>query len=290
MRIRESIKLRAVLRGARIGAASSIFLFCGCSLVSNPEPPAHPDVVLETSENLPGNERMPFALQVNQEINDGKELHILGNVKANTAWNPDYVIVRLTSLKDGNPVGVVHQSLRKLIEAKVGLVKEVAAVVDKDEEVSFSLTVPSVGISDYQIVLLWGEEAEPYLDKGLPRMSGKSGGPSVGAGLKLRVHSIEIETLRAACSYPPCDVRFRLKALLQNEGKATIKSAKLGVGFIPSELASAQTVPEQEETVDVPNLNLEPGNSRPFRILLNQEMSEEVSESVHPVLRIISFE
>lgn len=271
-----------------------LFLLCilllqGCFFLPNSETSTSPEVVIESTEDMPGNDRMPFTLTVTQEVNDGKELHILGKVKAKTAWNPDFVIVRLTSLKDGNPVGVVHQSLRRLIAAKIGTAKEEDEVINSDEEVAFSLTVPSVDISDYQIVLLWGEEAEPYLDKDLPKAV-ETPDEKTRLGLKLRVHSIEIETLRGQCSYPPCEVRFRLKALLQNEGKGLIQSAKLGVGFIPSEMVGMNTLPEDEETVDVPSLNLAPGMSRPFRILLNQEMSEEIAETVRPVLRIISFE
>lgn len=298
---------RSLLIGTRLMVLASVLLFAGgCSLLGmTPEKEGEP--ALESTEGLPGSENLPFSLEVSQEINDGKELHILGSVKANTEWNPDEVVVRLTSLKDGIQVGVVHHTLKKLIESRVGITRDAAEVIKPGAETTFSLSVPSVGISDYQIVLLWGEEAEPYLD---PRVvakrkesKSKKEEPSKEEsekeapaatenrkGLKLRVHSIEVETLRASCPYPPCDVRFRLKALLQNEGTTVIESAKLGVGFIPVELVGSQTVPEEEEEVEVPKLGLQPGLSRPFRILLTQEMSEEVAETVRPVLRIISFE
>jgi len=205
---------------------------------------------------------------------------------------------------------VVHHSLRKLIESRVGISRSVDEMIKTGQETTFSLSVPSISISDYQLVLLWGDEADQFLDKKViearnrreaarqaelkaARAAAQSTpipAPVMKTNLKLRVHSIEIETLKAVCSYPPCDVRFRLKALLQNEGTGVIGSARLGVGFIPIELLGTQTAPEDEEEVEIPKLGLQPGVSRPFRILLNQEMSEEVADTVRPVLRIISFE
>jgi hypothetical protein len=247
---------------------------------------------LESTDLISGDQKMPFVLQVNREVNDGKELHILGSVHATTEWNPDRVVLQLTSLNEGNTVGVVRHTLRKLLQDRSGTLAEPVATVASGEEVLFSLAVSSKGISDYQIVLLWGEDAEPYLDSAATtsKVGSKLTSQMNSKDLRLRVHSIEIETLKALCSYPPCDVRFRLKALFQNEGKDVINSAKLGVGFIPSELSGTDTVPESEEIVEVPGLSLQPGVSRPFRILLNKEMPEEVAESVKPVLRIVSFE
>ena len=272
-------------------ASSSLFLLSGCSILFAGKPS---EVILESTEDLPGSERMPFTLKVGQEINDGKELHILGSVVANTEWDPTEVVVRLTSLKDGNPVGVVHHTLKKLIEARVGVGQMKAERISAGDETNFSLSVPSTGMSDYQLVLLWGEEAEQFLDskpkQKLGRTAQASDGKTAGNGLKLRIHSIEVETLKSECPYPPCEVRFRLKAVLQNQGKAAITSAKLGVGFIATELLGANMLPDEEEQVDVPNLKLLPGQSRPFRILLNQEMSEEIAEDVRPLLRIVSFE
>jgi hypothetical protein len=274
-----------------IVASSSLVLLSGCSLLFAGKPS---EVILESTEDLPGSERMPFTLKVGQEINDGKELHILGSVVANTEWNPAEVVVRLTSLKDGKPVGVVHHTLKKLIEARVGVGQMKAELISAGDETNFSLSVPSAGMSDYQLVLLWGEEAEQFLEskpkQKIDKETQASNGKSAGNGLKLRIHSIEVETLKSECPYPPCEVRFRLKAVLQNQGKSVITSAKLGVGFIATELLGSNMSPDEEEQVDVPNLKLLPGQSRPFRILLNQEMSEEIAEDVRPVLRIVSFE
>jgi hypothetical protein len=272
-------------------ASSVLLLLSGCAGLFSGK---SSQLILESTEDLPGSERMPFTLKVSQEVNDGKELHILGSVVANTEWDPDDVIVRLTSLKDGLPVGVVHHTLKKLIEARVGNEQLKTALISAGEEITFSLSVSSTNMSDYQLVLLWGEEADQYLGRKPKQKNAQTtragAAKEVGGGLKLRIHSIEIETLMADCPYPPCNVRFRLKAILQNQGDGIITSAKLGVGFLATELAGSDTLPEEEEQVDVPNLKLPPGQSRPFRILLTQELSEEVAEEVRPILRVLSFE
>jgi hypothetical protein len=272
----------------------------GCSILGLENSDQSDLEVLEATDGLPGSETMPFSLRVIEELNDGKELHILGMVAANTTWDPDTVVLKLTSLKDGMQVGVSHNTLRTILKDTKGLLADDKGMIEANEEVSFSLAAPSEGITDYQIALLWGDEAERYVSKKTSK--GTSERTVQGAttlnprtrigneSLKLRVRSIEIETLKASCPYPPCDVRFRLKALLVNEGDAPIKSAKLGVGFVPTELFGIQEVPESEEQVDIPNLNLKSGGIRPFRILLDQEMPEEIAGTVKPVLRILSFE
>jgi hypothetical protein len=227
---------------------------------------------------------MPFTLTVSKETNDGKELHILGSVISRDAWDPSGVVVRLTSLRDGKPVGVVHETLTRLIESRLGAGSLPSEELPAGSETKFSLSVPSVGMTDYQLGLLWGDEAEPY------RTLATTGNNSRdSADLKLRVHSIEIETLKAACAYPPCDVRYRLKAVFQNQGRAIIASAKLGVGFVQNEMLGSDSIPQDEEQVEVPNLDLEAGKSRPFKILLNKELSEDLADEITPVLRILSF-
>ena len=99
---------------------------------------------------------LPFSLEVADEVNDGERLHILGAVSAAADWNLKDVIVKLTSLAGGNTIGV---SYLPLTQAK----KKLQTMIKAGEKYSFTISVPSKEITDYQLELLWGEEAKRYL-------------------------------------------------------------------------------------------------------------------------------
>jgi hypothetical protein len=226
-----------------------------------------------------GRGAMPFRLKVLDEYNDGAQLHIRGSVDSLVTWDPASVVVRLTGLNAGNQVGVTHRTLKELMGAAPA-----TPLVEAGAAVPFTLDVPSSGITDYQIELLWGEEAHELLPQAGPEIV-----------LKLSLRDLEIETLKGECPYDPCEVNFRLLGRLQNDGDGVIARAELGVGFVSvAELASsvhlgASVIPLQEETIPVNGLELKPGESQPFRVLLKQSIPEDESQQFKPVIRIVSF-
>lgn len=250
-----------------------------CSLIRSEKggTPEQPPLAQSPGENDSDSD-LPFSMKVMKEVNDGKELHILGSVVARTAWSADAVLIRLTSLRSGDIVGVTNFPLTKLISETRPLEPSAGASVKAGEELTFSLSVGSDGLTDYQLELLWGAEAKQVVEK-----------KKRSESLRLTVRNIEVQTLRGDCFYPPCEVRFQLKARLHNDGAGLIEKVVLGVGFVFTDSAPG-TVPAQEEKIEVPNLKLFPGTSQPFKILLKEELTEEEAEELMPILRVISFD
>lgn len=286
-----SIEIRLNSRLGALRFLSAVLLLCsfsGCSLFQHsPRRTVESDSVhselLDVSEDAPANQELPFAMKIIDEVNDGKELHILGSVSAQAHWNAKSVVVRLSSLQAGEVLGVSYYSLAQLASKNNALTLEQASVVEPGQQVNFSLAVPAEGITDYQLELLWGREALIYLKENTDYKP-----------LSVKVQNIKIEALRSTCPDNLCDIRYRFLGKLLNSGGGMISKVILGVGFVEQgqgeKLNLSSRIPANEEKIEIPGLRLYPGESKSFRLLLNRAVPEEESTSIRPVLRIISFE
>lgn len=226
-----------------------------------------------------GKPSLPFSLQISDEVNDGDRLHILGTVSAATDWSLKDVIVKLTSLSDGQPLGL---SYLPLTQAK----NKLQTVIKAEEKYSFTISVPSKDITDYQLELLWGEEAKHYLS---------SLGTITSGSLEIR--DIQIETIRQPCEGVDCNLTFRVHAKLQNSTNRLINKVILGIGYIRmqagGELDLQRQIPQNEEKIDVGQIYLSPGASREIVINFDKEVPEKDSQNeegeIKPNIRIISF-
>ena len=279
-----SLNLKRTFEALILAASLSLL---GCSLNRGAgvgELAAH-DYVLATSDSLTPSDNLPFLLQVVDEVNDGNRLLIIGNLLAKTDWDPRTVLVKLTSLNSGQVVGVTTSSLADLLrEDSSESAGDRPKSLQPNRSIQFALSVSASGITDYQLELVWGGEAIAYTGK-KPQNDSQD----------LRISNYRIQTIRTNCEQSPCPVYYRAISDLINAGGNVINKVVLGIGYkwVPAgrTLDSAPYIPENEEQLEVPNLDLQPGRSKSVRIVIDKPVPAESDQgSYKPVLRVISFE
>jgi hypothetical protein len=233
------------------------------------------EVVESTSGSEP--ERSPFTLEVLDEVNDGERVSIRGRVVPKGDWARDDAVVRLSALDEQGNSRIV---LRKLSD-----------IAPKGEEsngsrpTEFVLSIPSKGISNYQIELLWGDEAAPFMARAADAASGDG---QVLALRKLEVHRVPSES----CSTPDeCSVKFTITGEFFNSGGATLKNVVIEAGFVPADkLDLPGQILENARRIEVRNLNLVSGGTKPFRLALEKQIPSSEQVAPRPVVRIVSVE
>jgi hypothetical protein len=231
---------------------------------------AAPIEVAQTAANV------PFGLTVVDEVNDGERLHILASIESRAAWDPRRLMVRLTGLQGDAVLGVSDYP----VAAAAGTA--LPETLPAGESFDISLSIPALGITDYQLELLWGEEAGPA--------------STLVVASSLRLEDVTVSRGTAAhggeaCRGGDCPVVFEVTGTLTNQGPGTIFRASLGIGFLPHGGRGGPMIgiPADEEVVDLGGLAIVPGASRPVRLTVEQP-SLASGDALTPVVRVVSFE
>ena len=228
---------------------------------------------------------LPFVLEVVDEVNDGERLHVLGAVTAQTDWMVNDVVVRLTGMRSGEQIGISYLPLRSnLSSSQAGDTN--TQIIKAQEKYSFSVSVPSQNITDYQLELLWGDEAKRHLKNIEVQKPGS-----------LELRQIEVLTKKADCPKQNCGVVYKMTAQLFNSGATVIDKVVLGVGFLVvtpgQKLDFKKQIPQNEERIELSQLALMPGASRPLSLDFDEPVTEEKFQSgqgeLRPNIRIVSF-
>jgi hypothetical protein len=222
----------------------------------------------------------PFKLDVLQEANDGEKLQIKGRVVAKTTRPADDVIVRLTAV---DSQGGQRSSFHKLSDITPN-----SAELKPGNPTQFSLSIPSQGVSNYQLEVLWGKDAAPYL--GSSRASMKTpAAPSEYLALRnLEVHRVP----DGSCSSPEeCLVTFSIKGEFFNASRARVRDVVLVAGFSPAAKMDLPNHPlENERRIEIRNMGLAPQSTKPFRLTLEKIVPASDTVAYQPVVRIVSFD
>lgn len=231
----------------------------------------------------------PLALEITQVLNDGRLLHVFGLVSVRTDWDLSRVALRLMGLRGGQ---IHYENTRRLSDS---LVSEAAVsmVLDPDlaaykpapgrlaagSREAFYLAIPAEGIGNYQLELLWGEEALSFL----PLSAGR-------AEQLVELRNVQLEGAEQDCR-AGCDANLRISLDLFNASSRALERVVLGVGYVRSnqgaDLDLSQTVPENEEHVEIEALQLLPGHSRQVRLVFEKPAGRLAAEHLKPAVRIL---
>lgn len=214
--------------------------------------------------NSISDEGSPLSLQLLSEVNDGGRLYVKGSVKAVTDWQVESVLLRLASLKGQEVIGEAYYPL----ESAFGEMP--SKVLRKGEDIPFSMSVSAAGMTDYQIELLWGEEADSYKERA---KSASNKAPSV-----VRLENLLIERGQASCTDQGCERNLVINASLVNEGQKELMAVILGVRAMSG---------ADEENLEVTDLKIQPGLARPLRIEF--KVPQGYSEDLKPSVRLLKY-
>lgn len=255
-------------------------LASGCARARAPLAPPEPAALSVPAALEPAVRQAPFTLEIVDELNDGNQLRVLAKVTARAAWPVSDVLLRLTGMKAGETLDVSTYPLKNAMPTGEG---GAAPAIAAGKSLNLSLTAPAAGITDYQLELLWGKDAQ------LATQSSEI----QRRGALLKVRHIEVESTPVLCDEAPCPVTYTVTGELFNAGRSDITQATLGIGYVflktGEELDLQHALPEREEVVEVPSLHLTSGQQRPLKIVLDRPVPVVNGGYYQPVLRIIAF-
>jgi hypothetical protein len=254
-----------------------LLCFSGCSLIKGGGISPSKNALESTSGGNP--EVSPFLLELLGEVNDGKRLTVSGRFVPKTQWPSSDVLVRLSALDDQNNPRVSFFALGEHIFSSA------FAQLQPGTPTEFSVSIPSHGITNYQLELLWGQDAAPFQKQA---RSNQGNGEEFLALRNLEVHRLPSDD----CATPnECTVKFTLTGEFYNAGSATISKVVLKAGFVRAdELDLAVKVLENERRIEVRNMGLTPGATKPFRLTLEKFIPMDEQVAPRPVVRIESFD
>ena len=222
----------------------------------------------------------PYRLDVLQESSDGDTLSVKGQLVAKTSRSARDVLVRLTAV-DGS--GEQRVSFHKISDLNPKV-----SELQPGVPTQFALSIPARDISNYQLEVLWGKDAAPYLGDSRASLKQSSTTSEYLALRNLEVHRVP----DGSCSSPEeCLVTFSIKGEFFNSGRAMIKEVVLVAGFSPAMKMDQRQHPlENERRIEVRNFNLPPQATKPFRLSLEKLLPASDTVAYQPVVRIVSFD
>ena len=222
----------------------------------------------------------PFRLDVLKESNDGKSLTIQGQLVSKTERPTKDVLVRLAAMDKKGEERVALHKVADLIPNE--------AELKPSMPLPFSLSLPAEGITNYQVEVLWGKDAAPYLGDGRASLKQPKAPSEFLALRNLEVHRVP----DGSCSSPEeCRVTVSIKGEFFNSGRATVRDVVLVAGFAPASKMGLPNQPlENEKKIEVQNLELAPQGTKPFRLTLEKHLPASDTGAYQPVVRIVSFE
>jgi len=239
------------------------------------EPVPDVPIVAATSGGNPA--VTPFTLEVVQESNDGTNLEVRGRFTSKIPWKPQDVVVRLSAMDESGSTRQTHFMVPAGREP--GSVLELAPEVPTE----FALTLPSKGLSNYQIELLWGKDAESVSTTAKEQ---KKVGDEFIALRNLEEHRVPSKD----CAVPSeCRVTYYLTGEFFNAGSAVIDNVRLRAGFSRADDFGTSKALDDERFIEVRNLGLQPGKSRPFKLSLEKAIPAAEEMAPKPVVSIESF-
>jgi hypothetical protein len=274
-------------RTDRLKVVAGSFLLlavAGCALTTNSSTALREDRIQVLDRAVGSQPQVtPFALDVVDEANDGQRLIIKGRLSAKQEWATNDVVLRLSALDELGEQRIVINRLSDVLPA--------VSKITPSAPADFTLAISSAGLSNYQLEVLWGSEAAA--------VSASAGG--VGSDKATRAEDSSLQTLvlrglevhrlpDSSCASPDeCRVKFTITGEFFNAGRATIREVTLLAGFSDADkLDLHDQVLENERQVEVRNMKLVPGSTKPFRLALDILVPPSQQMAPRPVIRIVT--
>jgi hypothetical protein len=242
--------------------------------------------------------RPPIEIDLPQAFTRDGELFVRASIRPLVNLKSDDVSVGIVGLSDGLVKREEHRALRSLSGKET---------VSAGETLLADFTLPSEGLTEYQVVLRWGEDAKlarASLSEVVPHESSPTKvenpksdsiplAPEVKEvtliGLALRRTPLE------NCQTPPCDEACMFEGEVVN-GTTKIASRltlALGVTFVPKgskidHPKAGDPLRADEQEIPLSGVELQPGGRRKIEVKLSEPIAEIPEGSFVPYLRLLS--
>lgn len=219
--------------------------------------------------------KLPFEISVTDAINDGNNLYLRAQVNALAAWDPEQVYIRLKGFAEGERHEELVVSLANAIEQQHPQAKtKFVARHFKNLFLGFSL--PSAGLTDYQLELVWGPEATA----------------SLSAAKEKELVVIQKIAVVEHRECPECEPVAILRVTLSNRGELAVSAIALEVGFNPVMTEQQLQVPVKPNTsmqvVEITDFNLPPETEQDLEFEV--DLTKAQDSGFIPVAQILNYE
>ncbi len=265
-----------------------LMLVCpGCSYLKNKFSSSPGTSVIAATGGEYG---VPFALEVNREAYDGKSLYLQGTIRPEIDYPASSVGLKLSGLKNAEVLSEQSFSLDQLLKL------DASATLQAHESYQFVLSLEGLAIDDYQLEMDWDESADRLMaEQQLADSENKSA---------LELENIKRDPRLRCKDQGACEVFYTVTANLLNRSQLALTHVRLGIGFvfIPNsdndregrlDLSAPipeDSIPENEEAIELNNLTLQPGQRKLLKFNIAQGVPESSTGTFVPVLRVLSYE
>lgn len=238
-----------------------LFFVAGCS-VSSPKP-----AVVTAAD-----EQSPLILAIEEEYRSEDQLTIQGTLTSKDYWSDESVaVVRLISLNGGEIIGEALYPLQ-------------STEISKGDSHSFTISVSAGDITDYQLSLLWGDDAKILLSKVTPADNIKIEDAPAKESLILKDVDSDITPAQCKLGESSCEGGISITATLDNQSNEDASKIIVGVRLVTEsgdELA-------QEEIHELDGVKIPAKSSRPLEIGIAIPAGIS-SVDVKAILRLVDF-
>jgi hypothetical protein len=238
--------------------------FSGCWSTSQ-------SVTRSKSLNKTKRAELPFRISVTDAVNDGSSLYLRTRVQALAPWDKNYVFIRLKGFAEGERHEEVVIPLAEAIESQHPQAKS-RYVGQVFKNLFLGLSLPSEGLSDYQLELIWGKEASAALS------ANKS-------ATEVQVKGVQVVYQQECGNCPEVAL---MKGTLVNQSEVAVSAISLEVGFRRRNPSPDNAQAALVQVVEISDLNLPPGTEQDLEFEVDFTRAKD--GAFIPVLQILNYQ
>jgi hypothetical protein len=250
-----------------------IFIVClvsGCSVLN---PNIEPETVVVKQQRQEQESLSPLSLSIKKVEGNSKSTRVIAEVRAVTDWDVSRVSLKFSVFKDGQLQEEIIKPLQNYLAVDLNNKASADTALKAGEILPIEMELAVGDVSDYQLVLGWGEEAEIVLKP------------------ELDVQNVKLVDLGPDqnCDTYYCDHHFAIEAELFNSGQTIITETQVQLNLVEIELQGKVELGEKlvEEIVDLKPLEILPGAKQKIRLKINQPLPAAYLQQFMAQIKVI---
>ncbi len=232
--------------------------------------------VVSVGTNSPKSDDEMFSLEVLEKINDGEKIYILGQITSEVKAPVKDVVLNLRLLDINSKVVSEHAYILSKLMGK-----DKSEFINADEPKKFLISTDLKKSTDFQLELLWGEEALKKFTK-----------PNAQAQTSTKTEVLKMSNLyfdKKIVSPSGKDLQyyFVISGDFENLSDKVVKEISLAVSF-KSKIGDKK-LSNDEEFLEIKDVALKPKSTKKFEMELETILSGDEVNLYTPDIRIVSF-
>jgi hypothetical protein len=218
----------------------------------------------------------PLSLIVKKVESSSIRTKVIAEVRANTSWDVTQVSVRFSVFKDG----ILEQEAVRPVKDFIAVSSEndsdrTDSMLKVGQILPIQIELPVGSITDYQLTLSWGDDAE------------------ISAEALLQVQNVKLVDLGPdeSCDTYYCDHKFAVEAELLNSGQFVVTQAQVQLNLVQIELRDKVDLGDKivEELLVLQPLSIAPKARQKIRLKINQPLPAAYLQQFMAQIRIVNI-